>query len=268
MGNVLVTFDGNKIDIKENQCWHLRGESMSRLVKQAFSLISEQEIKTISPFSKHFYLDDHGNGEYTIATDKYTEKTLPCYTFDHWKECKIDDYTKVCEEISQKSLENFTIDKVLWIGKNSHPSRKAFVKKYLNNPKVFVVLLHEHWGLHNVRYIPLPQHCIFKYLIDLQGFGYSGRLKFLMHSRRPIFLQERKYHEYWFWSLKPFIHYIPVKEDFSDFEEMFEWAEKNGDMCKQIAENAFEFAIKNLKKEDALIRLKNILVKLGTGEFN
>lgn len=270
MGDVLVTFNGSYIDIKQNLCWQLRGESMSRLIKEAYSLINQEDVKKMFPFSKRFYLNDHGDGEYTIATDKYTDKTIPCFAFDHWKECRINNYTEVCEQISEKSIENFKIEKLLWIGQNSHPSREIFVKKYQNHSKIFTILLPEHWGhghINNIPYISLPQHCKFKYLIDLQGFGYSARFKFLMHSRRPIFFQKRKYHEYWFWYLKPFVHYIPIEEDFSDFEEMFQWAENNQDKCKEIAENAFEFAQKNLKKENALIRLKNILIKLGTEEL-
>jgi hypothetical protein len=67
--------------------------------------------------------------------------------------------------------------------------------------------------------------------------------------------------------MQPFQHYIPIKEDLSDFDQMFMWAESNPVECKKIAENAFNFAQEKLKRDDALARLKNILFKLGTGEF-
>lgn len=67
--------------------------------------------------------------------------------------------------------------------------------------------------------------------------------------------------------MKPFVHFIPIKEDLSDFDAVFAWAESHPKECNQIAENAYQFAKNNLKREDALTRLKHILYKLGTGEF-
>jgi glycosyltransferase involved in cell wall biosynthesis len=63
--------------------------------------------------------------------------------------------------------------------------------------------------------------------------------------------------------MQPFYHYIPVKEDLSDFKEKYEWAKKNPEYCKFISQNALEFSKKNLKREDAIARYKNILMRLG-----
>jgi hypothetical protein len=270
MGHVTVEFNGSNINITQHACWHLRGENITRLVKEAFTWISPKSIKIMRPFSKNFYLDDHGHGEYTMSTDRYTDRTIPCFSFDHWKECKINDYTETCKQITKKGLQHQKYDKLFWIGQVSHPTRKVFIEKYKHHQKMNIIPLPDHWGHAQVittPYVSLPDHCEYKYLIDLQGHGYSARAKFLMHSRRPMFFQKRSFHEYWFWDMQPFQHYIPIKEDLSDFDQMFMWAESNPVECKKIAENAFNFAQEKLKRDDALARLKNILFKLGTGEF-
>jgi hypothetical protein len=267
MGEVLLNFDGSRLLTSHSNCWMDRGGSMCRLVNKAFSKLSSNAIRKMSPFNKVFFENDHGDGNFTICSDRYTEDILPCYIFDHWKECKINDYEETCENIKKESIKKFKYDKMLWIGQISHPTRKKFVEKYTNNKNMNIIALPDHWGHSPVLktpYISLPSHCDYKYLIDMQGNGYSGRFKFFLHSRRPVFYQSRKFHEYWFWSLKPFVHYIPINEDFSDFDEKFSWAEKNYDKCISIAQNAFDFACNNLRRKDAILRLKNIIYRLGT----
>lgn len=269
-GSVLVHFDGQEIFTYPYLCWHLRGENIINMVNLAFSWISKKSIYKMRPFTKHFGAWDHGSGEYTFCSNKYDERMIPCFSFDHWKECKIEDYTSVCENISKKGKKPYKYDKLLWIGQLSHPTRKLFVDNFSSHPKMKIIPLRDHWG-HGLTltgpYISLPAHCEYKYLIDLQGHGYSARVKFLMHSKRPLFYQNRHLHEYWFWDLKPYIHYIPIKEDLSDFNDLFEWAENNSEKTAEIANNAYEYARTKLRKEDAITRMKHILYKLGTGEI-
>lgn len=239
---------------------------MERLIDQALLSITEKEKSSFVPFEAIFKMDDHGDGEYTICSHRYTERTLPCYIFDHWKEAKIDDYSDMCEQIKERALKPYKFDKLFWAGQMSHHTRKVFVEKFSSHPKMEIVSHRDHWG-HSTdtppRYLSLPDHCDYKYMLDLQGNGYSGRTKLLLHTNRPLFYQNRRLHEYWFWDLEPFVHYIPVKEDLSDMEEKFSWAENNPEECSKIAKTAYEFAVSNLKREDAVKRLRKIIMKLG-----
>jgi len=279
-GTVSIHFDGNEIFAHPYHCWPPRGENLVSMVHKAFSWISPKSKHIMKPFHAVFDINDWGDGKFSIASDKYNEKAIPCFSFVHWKQGNIDDYTKVCEKISKHGKTSYKFNKVFWIGFLSHPTRKLFMQKFINHPKVQASECNIMWGhmhkdnpIHDrpeimkTNYVSLPDHCEYKYLLDMQGGGYSARTKFLMHSRRPIFYQSRRLHEYWYWSLQPFVHYIPVKEDFSDFEQKLEWAELHPFECEKIAENAYEFAKNNLKREDAITRMKHILYKLGTGEF-
>jgi spore maturation protein CgeB len=48
-------------------------------------------------------------------------------------------------------------------------------------------------------------------------------------------------------SLKPFVHYIPIKKDFSDLFEKIEYLKNNDKEAERIAKNAQEFAREHFK---------------------
>jgi hypothetical protein len=61
-------------------------------------------------------------------------------------------------------------------------------------------------------------------LLDVEGNGWSARMKLLLHSGRPVFVQDRPWRE-WFWpQLRPMEHYIPVRRDLGDLCTQVEWA--------------------------------------------
>ncbi len=279
-GTISVKFDGYSIKAEPFHCWPPRGENIVEMINMAFAWISPKGREKMKPFSVVFDINDWGDGKYSIASDKYNEKAIPCFSFIHWKQGNIEDYSKVCESIAKASKKKYIYEKAFWIGFLSHPTRKVLFDKYKSHNKISVNEFNIMWGskhsdnpiinnpeLLKSNYVSLPDHCKYKYLIDMQGMGYSARTKFLMHSQRPILYQDRKLHEYWYWQTKPFIHYIPIKEDLSNLEQMIDWADHHPNECEMIAKSAYNFARNHLRKEDAISRMKNIIYKLGTGEY-
>ena len=107
--------------------------------------------------------------------------------------------------------------------------------------------------------IPMYEQLKYKYLIDIQGNGYSGRLKYLLHSGRLIFMQDRKWKAYYHFKLKPYVHFVPIKEDFSDMYEQLEWAENNPGKIAEIIQHATDFALTELKYENVILELRTKL---------
>lgn len=69
----------------------------------------------------------------------------------------------------------------------------------------------------------------------------------------------------WFYrSLKPYVHYIPVNSDLSNLIEKFDWAKENDEICKNISEQAFEFAKENLMYGDICKYLFLILTRYAS----
>lgn len=194
---------------------------------------------------------------------------IPDYIFINWPEIGIKNYDEMCNEIEMKGYKNYKYDKLLWIGNvQTHKSRQILMDKYAKNQKF--ELYGMNWEkdslnaetLTATKYISLPDHTEYKYLLDVQGRGYSGRVKLLLFSSRPLFYVERECEEYYSKDLKPFIHYIPIKADLSDLEEKFDWAEANYKKATEIAENALNYAKQNLKTENAINLYSNILLNI------
>ena len=95
--------------------------------------------------------------------------------------------------------------------------------------------------------ITIEDHLEYKYqlLIDGNSSSYS-RAYWQLFSNSLIFKQQSDFIQ-WYWSdLKPYVHYIPVKEDLSDLISSIEWARDNDTEALQIALNARAFGDQNL----------------------
>ena len=117
--------------------------------------------------------------------------------------------------------------------------------------------------LNSTKYISTPD-LVKKYsiLIDIEGNGYSGRLKYLLWSHRPVLLVDRPHKEFFFEFLKEWVHFIPVKRDLSDLIEKTKWCLDNYDKALQIAENAYQFSKNYLTREACYNKWNDIISKL------
>jgi len=114
----------------------------------------------------------------------------------------------------------------------------------------------------NPNYLSLPDLMKYKYLIDIGGNGYSGRLKFLLFSKRPLLIVDRNYIEYFHDDLVPYLHYIPVKMDLSDLDEQVNWMISNPEKSLEIANNAFEYAMNNFNLDNLIDRVYHVYKNL------
>jgi hypothetical protein len=98
--------------------------------------------------------------------------------------------------------------------------------------------------------LPLVNQNNFKYIMDMKGIGWSSRLQFLFWMGAVIFILDRDEHEFWFRdNFLPWVHYVPVKQDASDLEEVFNMVRSMPDKGKSIADAAFEKAKEIITEE-------------------
>lgn len=84
----------------------------------------------------------------------------------------------------------------------------------------------------------------YRHVLYVEGAcGWADRLKVLLVSGMLIFLQDTPCAEHFQALLKPWVHYVPVKNDFSDLLERIEWANENEDVIREIVQNAQEFGL-------------------------
>ena len=106
----------------------------------------------------------------------------------------------------------------------------------------------------------LEQVRTFAALVDIQGKGYSARLKLLLHSGRPVLLCARPWVEFFHPLLKPWVHYVPVRADLADLVAAAEWVAANPAEAAAIGARAQALAREHLTYSAALAEIRRTLM--------
>ena len=97
----------------------------------------------------------------------------------------------------------------------------------------------------------------FKYFIYINTDIFSGILKWILMSKRPVLLVESCIGEYYTNKLIPYKHYIPIKRDLSNLIQQIELLNSDKTLCDYIAETSFEFMNKEFNYNNILFRISN-----------
>jgi len=96
----------------------------------------------------------------------------------------------------------------------------------------------------------------YKYVIDVDGNGWSGRFKRLMTSNSLVF-KSTIYPEWFADRIAPWVHYIPIQIDLSDLHDalLFFRGDANGDgsheyLARKIASAGRQWSKQLWRKED------------------
>jgi len=104
------------------------------------------------------------------------------------------------------------------------------------------------------------EHSQYKYILSLQGNDVASNLKWLMGSSSLVFMCKPTVAS-WFMEdhLIPYHHYVLLKDDFSDLEEKFNWAENNPEKCVEIIKNAQTYVSMFLDKKNEEFLMKSVV---------
>jgi len=214
-------------------------------------------------------LDDRGMGHgwYSFCYD--VERNDPSlerfcgvdWTFWWWPSARIRSFSETRDDMIRGGEAAPTVEKVAWYG-NIHTAPPGEVEhdtrarlKRLgdeNSDKMHIV---DTSSTDSSQWIYLPEITRFRYVIDIGGNGYSGRLKYLLFSRRALLLVDRPYIEFFHRDLVAWEHYIPVKRDLSDLLERVQWAFDHPDECDCMAAAAQAFAIERFTWDKLMERI-------------
>lgn len=112
--------------------------------------------------------------------------------------------------------------------------------------------------------ISLEDHCEFKYLFNFRGVAASFRFKHLFLCKSLVFHVGDEWLEFFYPELKPWVHYIPVKQDLSDAEELVEFALANDILMKRIAMKGYNFINNHLQLSDVLNYWHKLLISYSS----
>ena len=106
----------------------------------------------------------------------------------------------------------------------------------------------------------------YKYILSIEGNDVATGLKWQLASNSVVFMAKPTTVSFLMEDLLlPYVHYVPVKDDYSNLVEMVQWAWKNDEKCKWISEQATMYMerlwISDQAKED------NIAIEKELGEI-
>jgi hypothetical protein len=98
--------------------------------------------------------------------------------------------------------------------------------------------------------VSIKDHLKFKFIISCEGNDVASGLKWQLYSNSVV-LMTKPTTESWAMErfLQPFVHYIPLSNDYSDLEEKYKWCLNNEDKCIQISKNATNYIEQFLDEE-------------------
>lgn len=104
-----------------------------------------------------------------------------------------------------------------------------------------------------------------KFIFDIDGFTntFSGTV-WKLASGSVLIKQESHWMQWYYPNLKPWIHYVPLKNDFSNLEEVMGWCLSHDSECEEIAKNAKKFYTERLTYE----RGKEAFLEVGKEFFS
>lgn len=149
-------------------------------------------------------------------------------------------------------------------------SRQTLVEKYFSHPDVLIdvglVLKPNHFpryakfAHYSKHELSLNDMLECKYILSVEGNDVASNLKWVMCSQSLV-VAPRPQIESWFLEsrLQPYVHYLPVRDDFSDLEQQIEWAQNNPSRCEEIIQNANTYAQTFLDEEKQTHELVQVL---------
>jgi len=206
----------------------------------------------------------------------YNTKLFPNFNFNHWLEANITDFETVYNYFIEKSNTSNTSniiewkdkkDTVFWSGANTNQIRKKIYEQTKNHKNYYINILDEN----KKNIIPLYDIVKYKYLLNMNGNSYAGRLNYLFLSGSCVIILKNKdknkdFEEFFYNEFIPGMDYIEV--EYSDNEnpkyiiDRINNAIETND-CEKIAKQCFEKAKIIFKIENIYDYIFDLLTNLS-----
>lgn len=172
-------------------------------------------------------------------------------------------YDDCITEYKKRSEFPWKWNKAFWIGNlKNHYSREKLYKLGEENPDELDIK-----SIGKDNFVSMEDQYQYKYLIDAKGCGWTDRIKMLFLLKRPIFINERPYVEFWMMNgFEPGKHYILVKEDFSDLLKKKREFDLSPEKYRKMTEEMQAYSEKYLTKAFALEYLREVILRYGVRE--
>jgi hypothetical protein len=103
----------------------------------------------------------------------------------------------------------------------------------------------------------------YKYILDIDGMASTwDATAWKMNAGSVLFKTDSGWRQWFYDDFLPWVHYIPVADDFSDLDEKFEWCESHEKECKIIVKNSIELFEKVYRFQNVVDYTLGVIDKL------
>ena len=211
--------------------------------------------------------------DFIYSTKDYIDSVIakkhpPYPTFVKSRPIDFNNLNSILLKLNQVKLFHFIKDpkkfenkknQAVWRGDIRNNSiREYFVKNFYSTPLFDIGQTSPKQDVPWTKsFMSIKNQLDYKFIFCLEGKCISTNLYWAMSSNSVCVMPKPKY-ESWFMEgkLKNGVHYIKVKDDFSDAEEKIKFYNNNNDKCLEIIDNAQKFVEQfKDKKRERLIQL-------------
>lgn len=159
----------------------------------------------------------------------------------------------------EKDLYSFFEKKplLIWRGADYQPHRIEFLERHFDNKRCNIGSVGNKASNFKKDFMSIQEQLAYKYVMSIEGNDVATNLKWIFKSNSLCIMRKPRF-ETWFMegTLQAGVHYIEVKDDFSDLDEKLDWCDKHPDECLKIIHNANSHAAQfDNEQQEELISL-------------
>jgi hypothetical protein len=148
---------------------------------------------------------------------------------------------------------------MVWRTKAAQEHRSRFLSQYIEHPLCNIGQVNRNQYPQFIRpRLTIEEHLKYKFILCLEGYDVASNLKWVMSSNSLAVMPKPKY-ESWFMEgrLEPNVHYVLIKDDYSDLEERLRYYIEHTDEAQVIIANAHQYVaqFKHKKREEQIALL-------------
>jgi hypothetical protein len=148
-------------------------------------------------------------------------------------------------------------------------TRMAFCYKWKDKFDIGITFTWDRWDSNYLKSsITIHEMLTYKYIISIPGKDKDSGINWKLASNSVVLMATPKI-ESWLMEglLKPWVHYVPLADDYSDLDKIVEWCRNNDDRCQQIVRNANQF-MKQFENIEVEKKIFNMIKQHYMNTFN
>lgn len=249
------------------RCYESRGISVEKMIRDCIARFNIQQ-----DFNFIVNTDDVPRGRldhvpiFHFCNAENFDSLFPDFFYESWPEIKVkssSDETAALRHLNELPSTN----KIGWIGTLLCDKRREIYNTFCSDER-FEILPIE-WKrqadgtLNASNYMSYyEQYKKWRFFLDIEGGGWSARLKTLLTIPRVTFVVDRKWKD-WCWNfLKPWEHFVPIKNDLSDLDCNYKKIINDPDLELHILNENKKLYDVCLSYDSAISQINNLICNL------